>query len=158
MKMQKMRVVVLAIGFVMAFELATARTCAMYIADYDRMSVGNRDNFIDLLLNGVIDQLNATKRSDDANAVIKLFTPGSDGHSKGGDDFLLNLKILHDLDKKGITDNNGNTIHPMVEDALALTLTDAGIKVDGKKLVDIGNKFVPDKGTAATQPSTEPAK
>jgi hypothetical protein len=121
--------------------LCSGTTKAMSIHDFGRLNDDDEATYVTLLVEGAARKFNTQGQSELAEKTINLF---KDSSKTGGlRQFAQNLKTLSALNTSNAINPNNRAAVYGVEDAMALTLKDAGIVVPVSYLTTVGKDFAP---------------
>jgi len=114
---------------------------AMSLEDFGRMNNDDEATFVTLLVEGSAQMLKARGQPDQARKAVALFRdPSKNG---GVQQFASNLKMVNSLNKRNAINPNNRAHVYQVEDAMELTLKDAGILVPTSYLLTVSKDFAP---------------
>jgi len=131
----------LAVALISFAPFLTVEAKAMSLDDFARMNFDDEATYVALLVEGSAKMLKANGQPDQARKAITLF---HDSSKNGGVAQLAsNLKTINALNKRNAINPNNRAPVYQIEDAMELTLKDAGIIVPTSYLLSINQNFRP---------------
>ncbi len=117
------------------------RASAMTVLAFGKMNNDDEATYVALLVQGAADKLKADGQPAQSDKVIAMFhDPSKEG---GVAQFAANLKTINATNKRNAINPNNRAKELQVEDAMSLTLKDAGIDVPAKYLMSLTANFMP---------------
>ncbi len=121
--------------------LLTGPGRAMSMLDFAKMNNDDEAGYLAVLIGAAAQTLKASGHPDQADKVLAMF---HDSSSSGGlHQFAAHMKMLGSLNARNATNPNNRAHEYLVEDAMELTLKDAGFLVSAKSLLKAGEDFQP---------------
>jgi hypothetical protein len=121
--------------------LCSGTTKAMSIHDFGRLNNDDEATYVTLLVEGAARKFKTQGQPELAERTINLFKDSS--KTGGVTQLAQNLKTLNALNTSNAINPNNRAAVYGVEDAMALTLKDAGIVVPVSYLLNVGKDFAP---------------
>ena len=135
------RATYLAAGVLALSLLSSSTTKAMSLTDFERLNDDDEASYVTFLVEGTEKMLRAREQPDLAERAIALF---KDTSKYGGVSQLAsNIREINGLNNRNATNPNNRAAVYGVEDAMAITLKDAGITVSADYLLSLGRDFKP---------------
>jgi hypothetical protein len=114
---------------------------AMSFDDFARMNNDDEAGYVAFLVETSAQMLKANGQPDQAGKAISFFKNSS--NNGGVRQLASNMKMLNALNKRNAINPNNRAPVYQIEDAMELTLKDAGIIVPAKYLLASSQNFVP---------------
>lgn len=141
------------ITLVAVLSLLSGQGRAMSMIDFAKMNNDDEGDYVVALVGGAAQVLKESGHPEQASKVNSLFQDS--GANGGFRQFAIHLKMLRALNVRNATNPNNHAHEYLVEDAMELTLKDAGILVSAKSLMQAGENFQP-SGPPRGQVTTGP--
>ena len=131
----------LAVALIAFAPCLTVCARAMSFDEFGRMNNDDEAGYVAFLVEASAKMLKANGHADQADKAIALFNDS--GKSGGVSQLAANLKMLNGMNNRNSTNPNNHAPVYQVEDAMALTLKDAGVSVPVSYLVTVSEEFHP---------------
>ena len=142
------------LGAMLAGLFASGPARAMTIENFAKLNEDDESTYVTEMVSGTSDYLKAQGHADQAAKVIALFKDSS--RNGGLNQFAVNLKTLFSVNHRNATNPNNREPVYEVEDAMARTLSDAGVTVTPKFLQTFNQNFQSTGPRHPKPPVTEP--